>query len=320
MQLYKLTIRSVSSFCSRLQSDTFFGVFCWSYKYIYGEPALEAMLENAVQNKPAVIFSNAFPEGALPLPLGIVNLKQDFIGEASKAKGKAAYQLNKKFKKAEYIKVESFQKMVQEQFSCHPEENYIAENVIIEQDTVRNMVNRSTGSVENMDGAGNLYAQTEYYCKTGRNLDVYIRSTMEEEKLLKVLELMFLLGIGANKSVGKGRFEIESFQKAEELGTKTGANAYVILSNYIPRKEDATNGYYSTFVKNPMVDREYATKGVPYKKPLLIVNSGSVFFSGDKEVQEYYGRCVSHVSSLSDKIVVSGYSLAVPIQITGGKS
>ena len=75
MCLYKITIKPISSFCSPLQSDTFFGAFCWSYLYNYGQDALEEIIYNYKTGKPDVIFSNAFPEGYLPAPVSLRDLK-----------------------------------------------------------------------------------------------------------------------------------------------------------------------------------------------------------------------------------------------------
>ena len=320
MQLYRLKICPLSSFCSRLHSDTFFGAFCWSYKYLYSEQELEKLLQLSVNGTPQVVFSNAFPENAFPLPMGIVNLKKDFLCCKTKQEGKINYQLNKRLKKAEYITISAFYNLVQEGFSkekinVSEIENSIVESNIVEYDVIRNMVSRDAGIVENQDGDGSLYAQTEYCCKPDTCFDVYIYSAIEEEKLKAALDLMFLLGIGGKKSTGKGRFTVNSLERIENFGNYENANAYVLLSNYIPAKTDSSHGFYSTFVKNSVLDREFSRRQNPYKKPYLFVKSGAVFFLHEGKVQEVYGRCAAKVSEEFPLVVESGYAIAIPIYV-----
>lgn len=312
MQLFKLTIHPTSSFCSDLQSDTFFGAFCWSYKYINGEAALENLIQECIEGKPPIVFSNAFPYGSVPLPLQVMNFNRDFVRETDKEMGKKNYQLNKKFKKAEFIEIHEFQKLSSNGFTGQKNVDIIVNKPTEEQDTIRNMVSRDTGIVENRDGAGNLFAQSEIFTLPNSKFDIYIKTSFEAEEVYKVLELMFLLGIGGNKTVGKGRFAIDSLEKVNELGCKEKANAYMLLSNYIPKKSDSTKGYYSTFVKNGMLDREFANDFNPYKKPLLFIKSGAVFFANDS-IREFYGKCVTKVSARAENIIVSGFAIAVPI-------
>ena len=56
MALYKAIIKPIGSYASPLQSDAFFGAFCWSYKYLYGKEALDALLEKCRIEKPQIIF------------------------------------------------------------------------------------------------------------------------------------------------------------------------------------------------------------------------------------------------------------------------
>ena len=282
MQLFKLTIRPTSPFCTSLYSDTLFGAFCWSYKYIHGEEKLDSLIQQCIDGKPPLLFSNAFPHDAIPVPLQVMNFNRDFVRETDKEIGKRNYQLNKKFKKAEYITVSAFQSLSEKGFKGEKNTDIIVKSPLSEHDTIRNLVSRDTGIVENRDGAGNLYAQTETFTMPESTFDIYIRTDFSIEELRQVLDLMFLLGIGGNKSVGKGRFSIESLAAASEFGHKNKANAYLLLSNYIPQKSESSKGYYATFIKNGMLDREFANGHNPYKKPLLFIRSGAVFFTKEE--------------------------------------
>jgi len=326
MQLYKLKIHSLSSFCTKLQSDTFFGAFCWSYKYIFGESQLESLIKDCMNGCPPIIFSDAFPSNYVPLPLGIASLNRNFINTDTKEEGKKNYQYNKILKKAEYLLYDKLVELSQNAFNqmnlAESDEikHFTKNNLFTEFDTVRNMVSRDSGVVQKQDEAGSLYAQTEYYTEQNLQLDIYLRSNIEETQLQKVLELMFLLGIGGKKSVGKGRFEIDSLEKVEEFKTGETVNAYLTLSNYIPVKNESSHGHYSTFIKTPMLDREFSNVQNPFKKPLLFIKSGAVFYLDEHTKKEFYGRCIGNTTEDNTKnIIVSGFTLAIPLQVTGGK-
>lgn len=316
MQLYKAEISPNASFCSPLQSDTLFGAFCWSYKYIYGEDKLLEFIQLCKQQKPPVIFSNVFPHNAVPVPLGLNILQKDFIHVGSKEEGKKRYQENKKLKNAEYITIETFQALNASITDCSQLKVEIKKKEEVESGIMRNMVNRNSGTVEKgVDNAGNLFEQVEYHTKLGIVFDVYILSSLEAECLKSVLELMFTLGIGANKSIGKGTFNLQSLELCNIFQKPTNANGVMFLSNAIPKENDPVNGFYKVFVKNSKLDREYAIGSYPFKKPLLYLSSGAVFY--DTEIKQFYGRCVCNVANVEgvNDIIVSGFTIAIPLHI-----
>ena len=87
MELYKITICPVNSFCSPLQSDTFFGAFCWSYLHLYGEEKLKKLIQNYKTANPEIIFSNAFFKGFLPAPFsGIIKTGDENVSLSQQEK------------------------------------------------------------------------------------------------------------------------------------------------------------------------------------------------------------------------------------------
>lgn len=308
MQLYIATVKPVLSFSSPLQSDTLFGAFCWNYKYCYGEEALLRILEEVRLGKPSVIFSNAFPQGTLPLPLGIRDSARNFEEIEEKAERKKAYQDNKKIKNARYVRRASFLKIING--DCHGfTKDGLSDDGVTEQSTLHNMVSRDMGIVRNIDNAGNLYESQENFTPEEQRFDIYILSSLEQDVMEKVLSMMFSLGIGKDKSTGKGAFILESFRESEPFQVQRKPNAYIALSNFIPAASDPTEGHYKTMVKFGKLDREYASREVPFKKPLMFIQAGAVFRT--EEVKAYYGRCVEQVS-VYDNIVTSAYTIAVP--------
>ena len=320
MKLYCMTVKAVSSFTSPLHSDTLFGAFCWSYRYIYGEQGLvEEVIRPSQDNTPVCIFSSAFPTGCLPRPWGLrdgatLKCRQ----ETDKDVIKRNYQDAKKKKKAAYISVEWFRRMQAgdpEGFS----EGLVKDSLVTVQ-PVRNSVDRISGTVVKTEEGSHLYALDEHYLEHGQPLDIYIYTAFEKEKLLPVLRLMFRLGIGGKKSSGKGQFIFcdspDPLQDCQRLLDDPAANAVVTLSEMIPAKRDPSQGFYKTFVKFGKMDREYANGESPFKKPLLFLRNGALFMPESRDaLHSWYGRCVTGVSAEHPEVIVSGYTIALPIMI-----
>lgn len=105
----------------------------------------------------------------------------------------------------------------------------------------RNMVGRDSDTVESVEGRGNLFESEETY--SSESYDIYIYSKLTIDVMESSLREMFRTGIGAQRSVGKGAFEIvEKIVKFEDFKIPKQANAFVALSNFVPRKDDPTQG------------------------------------------------------------------------------
>lgn len=310
MKLYRITIIPISSFCSPLQSDTFFGAFCWSYLYRYGEQSLLGLISDHKANKPDIIFSNAFPHGMLPIPAGINEGRGVRQKTSSKQERYKKYIETKKSKQSSTIPLDAFNKVIN---GCIPDTTVNIgpderSNIIW-----RNMVNRKTDTVDNTEGESNLFETEQYFSSKG--FDVYIYTTLPEKILNPVLTDMFRAGIGAQRSIGKGAFEItESLTEFNGFKFPSTPNAFLSLSNFIPKKEDPVNGHYRTFVKYPKVSHISSDKDSPFKKPLIFLNAGSIFF--DDPVKSFYGSCIEKIAlkddRVSDDIIISAYTIAIP--------
>lgn len=310
MLLYKAEIKPLAAFASPLQSDTFFGAFCWSYKYIYGENALKELLRESLFSRPQIIFSNAFPSGYLPLPMGSYDQDRMRYGSVEKSAAKKAYQDNKRYKKCSLVSREAFrdiQQGVRRGFS-----QYLAGEQTVQSESIHNMVGRGDGQVSRSDEGGSLFVSNEYFVERDKTFDVYILSELRQEIIQRVLLLMLELGIGANKSTGKGCFELSSFIEETEFPCVEDANGYVALSNFIPDSSDPTNGWYKTLVKYGKLDREYAAGQSPFKKPLLYIQAGAVFRA--ENIKPYYGKVLTDVSVING-VLVNACTIAVPIFI-----
>lgn len=310
MVLYKANIKPVVSFASPLQSDTFFGAFCWSYRYLYGEDELVKLLKKSVNEIPQIIFSNAFPSGYLPLPMGCYDQDRERYGNVEKSEAKKAYEKNKKYKKCSLISKDKFLDIQKGMWRGYSK--YLGSEHTTEVEIPHNMISRSSGNVNDIGEGGNLFVTSEFFIEDGKTFDLYILSELDQDKIEQVLILMFELGIGADKSTGKGCFELLEFVVEKELCSIEGANGYMALSNFIPNSNDPIKGWYKTFVKYGKMDREYAAGQFPFKKPLIYIQAGALFRT--EEIQPYYGTFMKNISAISG-VVVNACTIAIPMII-----
>lgn len=309
--LYKITVEPVTAFCSPLQSDTFFGAFCWSYLFRYGEKALQELIFHAKSRNPDIIFSNAFPSGCLPMPIGISRAGEK-QSNSTKQERYQAYIEEKKQEHLSKITLDDFNRIINGMPGAFSDDVDTEIKIM----SWRNMVSRESGTVENVEGESHLFEVEEIYSKG--NFDIYIYSTLEKEVLNCTLKEMFRSGIGAQRSVGKGAFKI-----SDELILFDGfkipekQNAFVALSNFIPGKEDPTEGYYEAFVKYPKVSQISSEGDSPFKKPLIFLKAGSVFY--DQPVNDFYGSCMERIAIksgvVSNEIVIGAYTIAIPCYV-----
>lgn len=309
MDLYKIVVMPVTSFCSPLQSDTFFGAFCWSYLYRYGEAALNELLQHYKAGNPEIIFSNAFPSGRLPMPIGAGSFRDKKDLSGTKQERYAKYIANKEKDHLKTITLDEFNQVI------NGAEPPFSGSIRTEEKTVswRNMVSREAYTVESIEGEGSLFEVEETYSRGG--YDIYIYSTLERNVLECTLKEMFQAGIGAQRSVGKGAFEVEGeLEIADNFVIPEKPNGFVALSNFVPQKQEPTEGYYRMLLKYPKVSYISEEEDSPFKKPLLFLEAGSVFY--DQPVKPFYGSCMERIAlkggNVSDQIVIGAYTIAIP--------
>lgn len=309
MSLYKISIKPKNSFCSPLQSDTLFGAFCWSYVYNFGEDSLQSLLCNYKMGKPEIIFSNAFPSGTIPMPNGLGKFAKKQKEHQSKEERYQKYIEDKRKENTSMVSLKDFNQIINGVINISSNSTDMEYTYM----NWRNMVSRETNTVGNIEGEGSLFESEEIY--TTGVYDVYIYSILEKDVLDCTLKDMFYFGIGAQRSVGKGAFDIlDELEVFHGFNIPENPNAFVAISNFIPQKDDPTEGYYKAFVKYPKVSYISAEGDSPFKKPLIFLEAGSIFF--DQPIKTFYGSCIEKVAlkggTISDEIVIGAYTIAIP--------
>lgn len=310
MKIYRAELKAHSSYCSPVQSDTLFGAFCWAYRYKYGLDELTRLLELYRSNNPPVIFSNGFIGELLPMPL--INIQPWGDKYLSKQVKLQRYKLLKRAKRIQYITLDEFNNILSGNFKIKdfaelggftPEET---EKTVI---TYRNIIDRVQGTASGSGESGGLFTQKESYPQG--NVCIYLKiKDGWQEKTAEVLDLMCLLGIGGKKSTGKGSFRMERFYEFGSFAIPSDPDGFVVLSNYIPCKNDPKEGNYRTIVKYGKLDREFAASAKPFKKPLIMIKEGAIFRT--ENLSEFYGQIVENVSPYSNNIVHNGIAFVLP--------
>jgi CRISPR-associated protein Csm4 len=153
----------------------------------------------------------------------------------------------------------------------------------------------------------------EAYCKIGDSFSL--------EKLRSCLEFINSDGYGKKKSTGKGNIQCMVGSGDPEISSKA-TNAFMTLSNYVPRANDPTSGYYRVFTKYGKLGGHFASSPIsgggtpmPFKYPLIMFEAGSVFEVG--KAANYYGRIVHGVHALTTPSIVH-YGIAYPLPLKLG--
>lgn len=158
------------------------------------------------------------------------------------------------------------------------------------------MINRETG-------ASTKWNRDETWLDGDYHFYIY-SSLFDFANIQKLTELVLKSGLGAKRSVGKGQFELLGVEEVDRIGTQVvNPNGYMVISDYIPNKDDSTIGIYTARVYRG------ATGGVE-KAPIALINAGSKFIG--KSPDGVIGRL--EYDELTNTYTC-GRALAVPILV-----
>lgn len=302
MGLYKISLKLNSSYITPWESDTIFGIFCWTLLETEGEEMLNLFLDEFENNDYPVVFSNGFIDDYFPKPF-FLNLDTNTNLKANKKETLIKKIKHKKDKKIQWINLDDFNSIINgKQIDLKDEEDNIKRCT----ETVTHVqIDRS--SLKASDGI--LFQTLEVFQKN--NITIYAEVKDEWYTIFEsVLKQMELKGYGKSSSIGKGSYDINYIEKWNKFDTPKNANGYIILSNYIPKSSESTNGFYQIFVKHPKLGSIYSLENAPFKKPITFIKPGSIFF--DDKPKSLYGHLMKNVSYKYKNVVQCGCTLAVP--------
>jgi CRISPR-associated protein Csm4 len=295
-----------SLFGTPWQADTIIGHLAWLVAYQEGSSGVKDLLSHFLEGNPPFVFSDGFPAGLLPRPIG--------LWRPQAPKDLASYADEKIKRKSEFVSLAQFEALRRgKEIEIEP----IA-SPWIELETLHSTISRQTGTTSGE--AGNLFSTESWTIKQDLrannypSLSIFVYCFDEwVERIERWFRDLSLVGYGRDKSVGSGQFEFAGVQPWDGFGEFDGANGFVSLSSYAPGINDPTEGKWLLNVKYGKLG-ENAGSGNPFKRPLLQVKPGATFFTGEKPKSFYGGVVKGLAPSFADSIQIC-YCLAVPCRL-----
>jgi CRISPR-associated protein Csm4 len=309
MKSYRVDITPRSPWGTPLQADTLFGHLCWALVYTQGDKALEDFLQTFNGPQPPLVLSNGFPKGYLPRPLfPAVSLVQDEKTAKDRKKLKKVTLL------AEPWLLNARNGLSEEkiQSALLDNEKLGNEDPWKEELGYHNTIDRRTNTVR---AEGGFFQSLDLHFR-GMQLSVFVKTDYFSETALgELFDIVALSGFGRDKSTGLGSFHFAL--SPFSFPHLPGANAFIALSHFVPAPQDPTDGWYDLMTKFGKLGGSFAVGPSgeggghnPFKKPLLMLRSGSIF--RDTQVREWYGKIVSNVHS---NPAIRHYGLCYPLEV-----
>jgi CRISPR-associated protein Csm4 len=285
------------------QADSIFGHLCWALRYAEGEARLLRFIAAYGEGEPPILVSNGFPGDLLPRPLHLEYLPTTRTVEPQR--NEADFTLRREIKKRLYLTPGEFQ---ESRVGRLPANTSDPEGVVRTRVTLKNQINRLTNTTAE---GGQLFGFEETFIP---QVTIYCGVTEGREAMAEGLfRIMAASGYGKRKAVGYGAIQHLDWQPFQWFSQVPEANGVVSLSNFVPARNDPTQGWWKTLVKYGRLGEEFASSEQPFKRPLIMLQAGAVLL--DPAPRPYYGRLVREVSFLDPGIVQYGYALAVPLAV-----
>ncbi|MCM8826477.1 MAG: type III-A CRISPR-associated RAMP protein Csm4 [Candidatus Omnitrophica bacterium] len=281
MKLYKLKFKSSIHLGERenfletteiiAHSDTLFSTFCNAYLLLYGKDKLEILLKRFIDQNPPFLISSAFPwwNGNFYFPIPLNQMPKE-----------------KKLKDIRFIEKDGFEKLlwgekieklVKNGFKTIPEldaekeENKKPYRII---NTPRVSLNRLTNHPgEEFFHFGEVF----YKDNSGLFFLVDFKDKEIEKEFNATLRIMADEGLGGDRTVGKGFFEIKEI-KDINFNFPSEHNGFLTLSLYSPKEDeirDIRNGYYEIIERKGYISSPYGKN--LRRKSIRVFKEGSVF-------------------------------------------
>jgi len=321
-----------TNFHTYLNSDTLWGNLVYAYRMLNDVKKTSELLKEYSSTKIPFKVSSIFPfeikkNGSkeityyLPKPISGVNIRE--------AKNPEEMTYLKDFKKIRYVDKKTFEEYLngdiddnilferflswKRDFTESNKFNYresLSPTFIL-----HNSIDRFSGSTLQVDGKGQLYWEEEFVGfgnQLSKNKEVetgiYFLVEGENTSLIEApLRLLSDIGIGGNKSIGKGSFEFEiaDFSFIQPINH----NSYISLSLFQPNKEeiglldkDNVNLFYDITTRFGKVGKDFNLQ-FQDKNPVICFTEGSSFFI----TQTLSGSLVSTAKYSDEQDIYSNY-------------
>ncbi len=222
METLHLVIRPQTAFGGPIRGDTLFRQLCWAVRNRFGEARLKELLVD-YHDRPFAVCSDAFPRGFLPrsaLPLH----RYDRVGEEDR----------KAVKKRHWLPTTEVGRPVREWLAhCVTDSEAAsragADRLIEEHPQPHNSIHRGLGTTHGGDFAP--YTLPQHWYGPGLSLDLWIVHQPQRfgaDEIHACLTDIGQLGYGRDASVGLGKFEIDSCERASLPEAVDGDACYTL--------------------------------------------------------------------------------------------
>jgi len=303
MKTMRLRLKPAGSYLTDWSSDTLTGALLWVYYRKYGSNSLSELISAFLENDPPFVLSSGFPGDLLPRP---------FIPQhTQKIETLNQIEEGKKLKKSQWVTLEMFNNL-RHGMMLKPEE-FPKPNT--EEVVLHNQVSRISGST--IEG-GELYSIEERFLNIKQYVHITVYANVKPE-WNDILSEMFAdlgrTGIGARSSTGKGVFILDEYTDFQGFTDLSESNGCILLGNVIPRATDPTKGFFKVVIKRGKLGEEFSKIYNPFKKPLVMLMPGSVFYSLSS-MQSWLGRFVENIVPMPPGIVHCGMAMVTTARLS----
>ena len=293
MKLIKVKIIPHSSFVTFPKGDTIFGHFAY-FSFL----KKETIFSNYTKEKePKIIFSDILPDDYVykpTLPLNTFGVSEDE---------------KKEFKKLSWIKLSELKNGIKvrnkENFAPYEKLDFYKTEI-----KVRNSLNRVSFTTKE-EGFDPFSLEEITFIYQPVIYVLFDEEIFSEKEIEDKLNLIGSNGFGKKGSIGKGYFRVKIDNSFDGFD-KVKSNYYITLSPTLlhKAKEKIEKAYYNTFNRFG----KHHSSSTPYKKPLLMVDSGAVVKL--KSYEQYIGGAIDNGIN-NNQSLVQGYSILVPFKFEG---
>lgn len=323
---YCWKIKTISPYLTPWQSDTIYGHIFWAISLLEGEEEVSKIIKDFEDKNPPFIISNGLVENSFPL-LQKDNIEREFTNECMKYfKENRIFKVVQKLKKINKISSVSLEEfnslraslsnkdfiknILWQRVSKDENKDNIKNVEISMTQTYHNIINRLSGST----GENGIFVQKEYISEKNICIYIKIREDYPLEKLDKYLKWIEENGYGKKVSSGKGQIKRISFDKFDKFVEIKDANAFVVLSNYIPAEDDYKKVHHlEILTKIPKLASDYTDNSVIFKKTFSCFTVGSIFKTNNPE-KEVVGKVLRDIH-IDKKIVQVGIPFILGVKL-----
>lgn len=311
MQTLKLNLSLESYLASPLQGDTFFGQLCWAWVHLFGEDALTELLAK-YDTQPFAVVSDAFPAGFLPIP----KVPQQLLTtEELDPKERKAFKSKKWVSLATTAKpVAQWLKEALTEQEVLQSAGATANNLWHTHEQMHNSINRLTGTTG--EGGFAPYGVATFWAAPNLTWDIYLSfnpNLASKEALLQAVEYIGTSGYGKDASLGAGKFKLLS-SAAANLPHANQANALFTLAPSAPQglAVKAEGCFYQPFTRFGR-HGNWPVLVNPYKNPILLAASASIFTPEQLEEVSYFGQALGGKGEISRTLPATVHQGYAPV-------